>query len=192
MMKSLVCALLAGLAMPVLAAEATLSLPTDARLDVQVIDRVTLDKNAPGRTDVLLRPVMREQSGATHRLPDYCLITANAQIEDQRVRLTTQAVTCIEAEGDNREIFSGELSAAAYERDGGFGLDACTERQNGECRHAVIEPEHHFQLRVGRNTELSALENPSQEINERRRQADGEGVANPIPAERPDPDTGAE
>lgn len=186
MVKKRVCALLAGLAMPALAAE-SLSLPADARVDVQVVARVTLDRNAPDRADVLLRPVSREQSSAMHRLPNHCLITANAQLEGQQVRLTTQSVTCIETEGNRRAVFSGELSAAAFERDGGFGLDVCTDDQDGECVRAVIEPDHHFQLNIGRDTEISALENPSEEINERRRQTNGEGIANPIPAERPDP-----
>lgn len=182
MMKRFVCALLAGLAMPVLAmpalaAEGQLSLPADARVDVQIVESVTLDQDVPGRSDVLLRPVERDPSSTAHSLPHYCLITGSAQLEGQRVRLTTQAVTCIEAEGDNREIYSGELSAAAFERDGGFGLDVCTNRQDGECVRAVLEPAHRFQLNISTDTTLDALENPSEEINKRRRQANSEGAA---------------
>lgn len=179
MLKPFVYVLLAALAMPVLAAPGTLHLPTDARIDVQVIDRVTLDQSTPEVANVLLRPAQREQSSTTHQLPHYCLITADAQLKGARARLTTQSVTCIETEGEQREIFSGELSAVAFERDGDFGLDVCNERQDGQCTHAVIVPDHTFQLNISRNTELNALTNPSEETNKRRRQANSESVANP-------------
>ncbi|SHF46811.1 hypothetical protein SAMN02745148_02714 [Modicisalibacter ilicicola DSM 19980] len=187
MMKKLVCILLTGLALPAWAAEATLELPVDARIDVQVIDTVTLDGGATDRTDVLLRPVTHDQADGARLLPDYCLITANAQLDDQRVRLTTQSVTCIEAEDDSPEIYSGELSAAAFERDGGFGLDVCTNKQNGQCVKAVIEPAHHFQLSIGETTRLTAQANPSEELNRQRRQADDDGNANAAPAEGSEP-----
>lgn len=173
MLKTLACILLAGLAIPALA-QTTLSLPAEARVDVQVIDSVTLDQNTPELANVLLRPVARIGSSATHRLPDYCLITADARLVDQGMRLSTNTVTCIEAEGDNRAIFSGELSAAAFERDGGFGLDVCTERRDGRCTSATLEPSHAFQLSIGRDTEIAELDNPAEEINEQRRNADSE------------------
>lgn len=173
MLKTLACILLAGLVTPALA-QNTLSLPARAHVDVQVIDSVTLDQATPNQTNVLLRPVEREGSSATHRLPDYCLITADARLGDQRMRLSTKTVTCIEAEGDDRAIFSGELSAAAFERDGGFGLDVCTEQRDGQCMSATLDPSHIFQLSIGRDTEISALDNPAEEINEQRRKADTE------------------
>ncbi|MCG7599130.1 hypothetical protein MHM84_04980 [Halomonas sp. McH1-25] len=172
MLKPFVLVLLAFVAMPVLAAKDSLSLPADASVDVQVIDSITLDRASPERHAVLLRPVSRAQSSASHHLPTYCLITADAQLTDDRVRLTTQSVTCIEAEDSQPDIFSGELSAAAHERDGGFGLDVCRESQDGRCSLAMIVPDHTFQLNLGRALQLDAQRNPSAEINERRRHAD--------------------
>ncbi|MGC3871902.1 hypothetical protein ACPF7Z_01375 [Halomonas sp. GXIMD04776] len=139
-------------------------------------------------TDVLLRPVTRDEADSTQPLPHYCLITANARLNDRRVRLTTESVTCIDAEDDSPAIYSGELSAAAFERDGDFGLDVCTNEQDGQCRKAVIDPDHHFQLNVSEATSISAQDNPSEELNRQRRQVDGEGIANPVPADRPNPD----
>lgn len=176
MLKVLVCVLLAALATPTLAARDTLHLPADVRIDVQVIDRVTLDQRSPDVANVLLHPAQREPSSATQQLPHYCLITADAQLEETRVRLTTRSVTCIEAEGEQRKIFSGTLSAAAFERDGGFGLDVCSG-QNGQCTSATIGPDHTFQLSISRDTEINALTNPSEEINKRRRQANGKPPA---------------
>lgn len=173
MLKTLACILLAGLATPALA-QTTLSLPAKARVDVQAIDSVTLDRNTPELANVLLRPVEREGSSATHRLPDYCLITADAQLDNQDMRLSTSTVTCIEAEGDNRAIFSGELAAAAFERDGSLGLDVCTASRDGQCMSATLEPSHVFQLSIGRDTEIEALDNPAENINEQRRNVDSE------------------
>nr|WP_298415510.1 hypothetical protein [uncultured Halomonas sp.] len=178
--------------MPVFAAETALDLATDTRIDVQVIDRITLDDSQAEMTDVLLRPVTRAENASTQPLPHYCLITASARLDDGRVRLTTKSVTCIDAEDDSPAVYSGELSAAAFENDGDFGLDTCTNEQDGRCTKAVIEPEHHFQLNVGESIHITAQENPSAELNRQRRQADGEGVANPIPADRPDPDSNAQ
>lgn len=187
MIKTLACALLAGLALPAMA-QPTLSLPAEARIDVQVIDIISLDQDTPRLSNVLLRPVHRTSSSATHHLPDYCLITADAHLDDTRMQLSATTVTCIAAEGDTRQIFSGELSAAAFERDGGFGLDVCTTSRDGQCIRAELTPAHVFQLSVGRDTEIAALENPSKQINEQRRQADGAGAANPLSSSRPDPD----
>lgn len=164
---------LAGLAMPALA-QTTLSLPAEARVNVQAIDSIVLDRDTPELANVLLRPVEQENSSATHRLPNYCLITADARLIDEGIRLSTRTVTCIEAEGDDRTIFSGELSAAAFERDGSFGLDVCTASRGGQCVSAELAPAHVFQLSIGRDTEITALSNPAEKINEQRRQADGE------------------
>lgn len=192
MLKRISCLWLAGLTLPVFAADATLDLPADTRIDVQVIDRVILDDSKAEMTDVLLRPVTQDQGASTQPLPPYCLITANARLNDRRIRLTTESVTCIDAEDDSPAIYSGELSAAAFENDGDFGLDICANEQDGQCTKAVIEPEHHFQLNVGEGAHITAQENPSAEINRQRRKADGEGIANPPPADRPDPDSSAQ
>ena len=182
MLKPFVFVLLAALAMPALAAQDALSLPVDARVDVQVIDNVTLDRASPEQNNVLLRPVSQAQSSASHHLPTYCLITAHAQLTDDRVRLTTQSVTCIEAEDSQPHVFSGELSAAAYDRDGSFGLDACRQRQDGQCSLAMIGPDHTFQLSLGRALQIEAQRNPSAEINEQRRHAEEQGEGNALPA----------
>lgn len=188
MIRRFACALLAGLAMPALAAETTLNLPTDARIDVQVIDRITLDQNTPRRSDVLLRPVTRASTSATHQLPEYCLITADAQLDGERLSINTRAVTCIEPEGDTRTIYSGKLSAAGFDSDGDYGLNVCEASREADCIRAVLMPSHIFQLNVGSDTVIPALDNPSEKINKQRRQANGEGIANPIPAQRPNPD----
>lgn len=159
---------------------ATLELPADARVEVQAIDRVTLSEAQPRRDDVLLRSAA--QGGGTHHLPEYCVVIGDARLEGERLRLTAKALTCIETHGDEREIYSGPISAAAYDTDDAFGLAVC---ENGRCE---LDPERVFELRLASDLQIEEQDNPSERINEQRRQAEGAGVANPIPAERPDPD----
>ncbi|CAM3564794.1 hypothetical protein [Halomonas lysinitropha] len=170
----------AMLAMPTLAMSDTLELPTDATIDVQVIDDLTLSAQTPEHEDLLIHPVA--DGNASHTLPEYCVLIGDARIDGERIRLTTQSLTCIETDGGDSEIYSGEISAAAYGSDGDFGLAAC---QDGNCH---LTPEQSFQLRLASELAIEQQDNPAARINEQRRQAEGDGVANPIPAEAPSPD----
>ena len=170
----------AALAMPTLAMSDTLALPADATIDVQVIDVLTLSAESAERDDLILHPVVN--GDATHALPEYCVVIGDARLDGERIRLTTQSLTCIKTDGSESEIYSGEISAAAYDTDGKFGLAAC---QDGACR---LTPAQTFQLRLASDLAIEQQDNPAAEINEQRRQAEGAGVANPIPAEAPDPD----
>ncbi|CAM3918036.1 hypothetical protein VRRI112168_06365 [Vreelandella rituensis] len=171
------------LALPLNAAAATLTLPSDARIGVEVIDTLNLSASTPEHNDILLHPA--QVAGTSHTLPDYCVLVANARFEDQRVRITTQDVTCIETTSSESEIFSGEISAAAYGEDGSYGLpcgdDGC-----------ALKPGQGFLLHLSEEVTIEAQENVSAKINQERRQADGTGVANPIPADSPSPDTATE
>jgi len=173
--------LLLGLLLaPTLAFATTLELPADARLEVQVVAPLSLDADTPRRDDILLRPVA-EGSGS-HQIPDYCVMVGDAQIDGERVRITTSSITCIDTEGSDSHIYSGEISAAAYDSDGDFAIAAC---QAGRCE---LSPEHGFELQLASDLAIEEQRNPSEQINIERRQAEGDGVANPIPAEQPDPD----
>ena len=180
MLKTPVTLLLATLLAPSLVLAATLELPADANLEVQVIDTLVLDQETPRRDDILLRPAANGQG--THQLPDHCVMVGDARLEGDRVRITTSSVTCIATHGGDSEIYSGEMSAAGYGADGSFGIPAC---QDGRCE---LTPEQTFELRLASGLSIEEQENPSEQINIQRRQANGAGVANPIPAERPNPD----
>lgn len=173
--------LLLGLLLaPSLAFATTLELPADARLEVQVVSSLSLDAEAPRQDDILLRPVA--DGSGSHQVPDYCVMVGDAQLDGERIRITTSSVTCIDTAGSDSHIYSGEISAAAYDSDGEFGINAC---QDGRCE---ITPEHGFELQLASELAIEEQENPSEQINIERRQAEGDGVANPIPAEQPDPD----
>lgn len=175
-----------AMGLPLAAQADTLALPADATVTVEVIDTTTLDADSPSQADVLLKPA--NGANSEYDLPSHCLITADARLNGERIRLSTKSLTCIEASADDSEIFSGELSAAAYDLEGNFGVSACINGAGNNCQRAELAPGQAFQLRLERELSLMAQENPSAQINERRRQADGQGIANPIPAERPDPD----
>ncbi|BBI50585.1 hypothetical protein HORIV_30060 [Vreelandella olivaria] len=52
--------------------------------------------------------------------------------------------------------------------------------------HAL--PGQTFLLTLDQAVEIEELDNPSEELNQQRRQADGEGIANPVPREEAVPD----
>ncbi|MGQ4880298.1 hypothetical protein ACOJCM_17160 [Billgrantia sp. LNSP4103-1] len=173
---------LAILLLPLHAAADTLSLPAEADVAMQVVDDLILEDGNARRDDILLRPVTGI-GATTHELPEYCVVVADARQDGDRMRITAKSLTCIETEDADSHIFSGEFSATAYERDGSYGLATC---ESGRCE---LASDHVFHLNLANGLEIEELDNPSARINEQRRQANGEGVANPIPAERPDPDT---
>lgn len=172
---------LALLLMPLHASAETLSLPADANVAMQVVDDLTLEGGNMRHDDVLLRPVGGLEE-ATHELPEYCVVVGDARQEGDRLRITAKSLTCIETDYSDSDIFSSDISAAAYELDGSYGLATCEE---GRCE---LSGDHVFHLKLAHGLEIEEQDNPSARINEQRRQASGEGVANPIPAERPDPD----
>lgn len=166
------------LAVPLSAAAATLSLPDDATIGVEVVDAITLTGETSRREGILLRPA--DSRRASNTLPEYCVIVGDAQRDGERVRITTHDITCIETADADSLIFSGPMQASAYDSDGQYGISC----ENGACR---LPAGHPLTLTLTDGLEIVEQANPSAEINKQRRQANGEGVANPIPAERPAP-----
>jgi hypothetical protein len=173
---------LAFLLMPLHASAGTLSLPADADVAMQVVDDLTLEGGNIRRDDILLRPVAG-LAKATHELPEYCVVVGDARQEGDRLRIATKSLTCIETDDSDSNIYSGDISAAAYELDGSYGLATC------DANRCELSGDHIFHLKLADGLEIEEQDNPSAHINEQRRQANGDGVANPIPAERPNPDT---
>jgi len=168
-------------AMPLLAtaAEATLSLPNEATVGVEVVEELTFESNQTRLNDILLHPT--QAANASHSLPEYCVIVGSAQLVDERIRVTTQEATCIETHDADSNIFTGEFSASAYDQDGQYAI-AC------EGTPCTLSPGQTFLLTLDQAVEIEELDNPSEELNQQRRQADGEGIANPVPREEAVPD----
>lgn len=169
MFKPTILLMATALALPSLALGDTLSLPADARVAMALVDDLTLDAETPSRDSVVMHPVQSER--ASHRLPDYCVVTGDARRDGARLRLTTSALTCIETAGADSAIYTGEFTAGAYDTDGEFGLAAC---QDGRCR---LTPDDVFLLTLTRPLSLEQQANPSAEINARRRQHDANETA---------------
>lgn len=185
-MRSALTLFAVAMSMPLAAQAGTLSLPAGASVAVEVVDTFTMTPGSGSQADVLLKPTAA--ASGEYDLPNHCLITADARLDGERIRFSASTLTCIEANADDSAIFSGELSASAEDLDGNTGVPACVEGSGRECQRVELEPGEAFQLRLRDALALEAQENPSAQINERRRQANGQGVANPLPAERPDPD----
>ncbi|WP_404377627.1 hypothetical protein [Vreelandella aquamarina] len=170
-------------ASPLHAEESTLELPSGAKVGVEVVEALKFDSSQTRYNEILLHP--KPADSTTHSLPEYCLLVANAQLNGDRIRITTQDATCIETHDAESAIYSGSFSASAYAQDGQYGL-AC---DGGSCS---LAPGQSFVLTLEESIQIQAQDNPSAEINAARRQANGEGVANPIPGERPDPSQSVE
>ncbi|MDP3535814.1 MAG: hypothetical protein Q8S08_10540 [Halomonas sp.] len=171
-----------ALAAPLQAADASLTLPSGASIGVEVIENLRLSEDQARKADILLHPA--PVNSATHELPEYCILVANAQLSGNRIRITTQDATCIETDDAESAIYSGTFKASAYSEDGQYGL-ACDDTA------CTLNPGDAFILTLDESVSISAQDNPSAEINAARRQANGEGVANPIPADRPAPSEGS-
>ena len=173
LLSSLACV---GMALAATAQADSLALPAQSRIDVTTIDGIALDGAQNQLHDVMLTPAS-DASGRTD-LPHYCVLVGDAKRDGDRLRITTQALTCVETEGGDSHIYSGELVAGAYDADGQFGLDACDD--NG-CE---LEANHVFQLELTHALDIEQMPNPSAELNaERRRagprtEADGEAEGN--------------
>ncbi len=169
MIKPTILLMATALALPSLAQGDTLSLPADARVAMTLVDDLSLDAETPRVDDVVMHPAKSERG--SHRLPDYCVVTGDARRDGERIRLTANALTCIETAGADSAIYSGELTAGAYDEDGGFGLAAC---QDGRCR---LTPDDIFLLTLTRPLSLEQQPNPSAEINAQRRRHDADETA---------------
>ncbi|MFC7367793.1 hypothetical protein [Vreelandella zhaodongensis] len=168
-----------ALTSPLLADDQTLSLPSGANIGVELIEEFSFSDDQSRHQAILLHPT--EADGATHELPKYCILVANAQLTNGRIRITTQDATCIETHDAESNIFTGAFEASAYGEDGQYGL-ACDD---ASC---TLSPGQAFLITLDESINIDAQNNPSAEINAARRRANGEGVANPIPSERPNPD----
>lgn len=162
-----------------IASEATLSLPNEATVGVEVVEELAFESNQARLNDILLHPT--QAASASHSLPEYCVIVGSAQRVDERIRVTTQEATCIETHDADSNIFTGEFSASAYGEDGQYGI-AC---EDAAC---TLSPGQPFLLTLNQPVEIEELDNPSEALNQQRQQANGEGGANPIPREDADPE----
>lgn len=166
-------------ALPLYAADSTLTLPNQSTVGVEVVEELSFESDQTRLDDILLHPAHADS--ASHSLPEYCVIIGTAQLNNERIRITTQNATCIETNNAESNIFSGEFVASAYADDGQYAIPC----EGSPC---TLSPDQTFLLTLDEAVDIDEQENPSAELNKRRQQANGEGVANPIPREQPNPD----
>ncbi|WP_051234221.1 hypothetical protein [Halomonas halocynthiae] len=139
-----------------------LSLPLGASVEMALISPLALSAETSHASNIIMHPV--NQGIGSHNLPNYCVLTGDAQRDDDRVIITAKQMTCIEATGADSAIFSGKLSAAAYDADNTFGLPVC---QDSGC---TLTPTDSFILTFNDAISIEQQRNPSAEINAMRRQ----------------------
>lgn len=139
-----------------------LSLPSGASVEMALISPLEISAEQPDASNIIMHPV--SEGIGTHSLPNYCVLTGDAHLNDNRLSITTKQMTCIEADGADSAIFSGELSAAAYAADDTYGLPVC---QDNRC---TLSPTDGFTLTLSDAIDIEQQPNPSAEINAMRRQ----------------------
>lgn len=139
-----------------------LSLPAGASVEMALISPLKISEEKTSASNIIMHPV--NQGIGSHSLPNYCVLTGDAQLDDDRLIITAKQMTCIKAEGADSAIFSGELSAAAYDADDSFGLPVC---QDNRC---TLTSTDSFTLTFSDAIDIEQQPNPSAEINAMRRQ----------------------
>ncbi|MGO2131479.1 MAG: hypothetical protein ACTH3D_01070 [Halomonas sp.] len=139
-----------------------LSLPAGASVEMALISPLEISDAQPEASNIIMHPV--SEGIGSHNLPNYCVLTGDAHLNDNRLTITARQMTCIKAEGADSAIFSGELSAAAYGADDNFGLAVC---QDNSCSLTSTDS---FKLTFSDAINIEQQANPSAEINAMRRQ----------------------
>lgn len=139
-----------------------LSLPAGANVEMALISPLKISEEKASASDIIMHPV--HQGIGSHSLPNYCVLTGDAQLDGDRLTITAKQMTCIKAEGAESAIFSGELSAAAYDANDTFGLPVC---QDNSCTLTTTDS---FTLTFSDAIDIEQQSNPSAEINAKRRQ----------------------
>lgn len=162
-MKRLLTTALLGACLPAYAETPSATgyqLPADTILNVQVLVDKSFDK---GETlSHLLLKSTGSQTGAS--LPERCLLSANASINNNHVEINVTRALCVQPNGD---IFDGPMNARVIESADTFGLkSACADQ---DCSSALLRAELDYTLRLYDAADISLVVNQTEQINIQRR-----------------------
>ena len=135
-------------------------LPTDTVLKVQVL----IDKNiSQGETvSHLLLKSTGTETGAT--LPERCLLSADAEINDGKLSLHVNRALCVEPNG---HIYDGVMDAVAINNAGKLGIqEACV---GSSCNKAVLQAGVDYRLKLKNSADIALVVNQMEHINIQRR-----------------------
>ena len=132
-------------------------LPADTVLRVQVLVDKTVN-NGESISHLLLKATGSE-TGAY--LPERCLMSANAEINNQQLEVSVNRALCVEPNGD---IFDGAMNARIVDQNHDFGLaEACS---GNTC---TLQAGHDYTLRLLDSANISLVVNQTEQINIQRR-----------------------
>ncbi|MAC45524.1 hypothetical protein [Oceanospirillum beijerinckii] len=132
-------------------------LPADTVLRVQVLVDKTVN-NGESISHLLLKATGSE-TGAY--LPERCLMSANAEINNQQLEVSVNRALCVEPNGD---IFDGAMNARIVDQNHDFGLaEACS---GNTC---TLQAGHDYTLRLLDSANIGLVVNQTEQINIQRR-----------------------
>ncbi|OOV88453.1 hypothetical protein BTA35_0202790 [Oceanospirillum linum] len=135
-------------------------LPTDTVLKVQVL----MDKNiSQGETvSHLLLKSTGSETGAT--LPERCLLSADAAIDQGKLSLHVNRALCVEPNG---HIFDGVMDAVIISDSGNQGVT--TPCVGSSCNQAVLQAGVDYRLKLNKSADIALGVNQTEQINIQRR-----------------------
>lgn len=135
-------------------------LPTDTVLKVQVLIDKTITQ---GETvSHLLLKSTGSETGAT--LPERCLMSADAMINNGQLSLNVSRALCVEPNG---HIFDGVMDAVAIDASGQKGLsEACV---GSACNKVVLQAGVDYRLKLNQSANIALVVNQAEQINIQRR-----------------------
>ncbi len=160
MKRLLTTAALLGACLPAYAetpANSGYQLPADTVLRVQVLVDKTVN-NGESLSHLLLKATGSE-TGA--HLPERCLMSANAEINNQQLEVSVNRALCVEPNGD---IYDGAMNARIVDQSNGFGL---TEACSGST--CTLQAGQDYTLRLLDSANIGLVVNQTEQINIQRR-----------------------
>jgi hypothetical protein len=134
-------------------------LPADTVLKVQVLVDKSINK---GETVSHLLLKATGSTGAS--LPERCLMSANAEINNNQLEVSVNRALCVEPNGD---IFDGAMNARMIGANNDFGLKlVCT---SNSCDSALLRAGEDYKLRLLDSANVALVVNQTEQINIQRR-----------------------
>lgn len=143
-------------------------LPVETVLSVQVLVDKPISQGET-LTHLLLKPTGSE-TGAT--LPERCLLSADAEIQNGKVELHVNRALCVEPNG---HIFNGVVDAHAINSAGTRGItEAC---QSTACNQAQLQAGVNYRLKLNKTADIALVVNQMEQVNIQRRNYTAESTS---------------
>lgn len=135
-------------------------LPMDTVLKVQVLVDKSISKGE--KVSHLLLKSTGSETGAT--LPERCLLSADAEIDNGKLSLHVNRGLCVKPNG---QIFDGVMDAVMINADGALGTtEPCA---SAACNQATLQAGTDYRLKLQKSANIALVVNQTEQINIQRR-----------------------